>query len=200
MIDVIDYGAGNLFSVVKALEFLNAQPQILQAPEKYRGGKIIVPGVGAFGDAMAGLRSTGFAEFIHAQVHAGKPVLGICVGLQVLFAGGEESPGVPGLEFFAEPVVRFPATQDKVPHMGWNQLEIKRESKLLRGIRSGDFVYFAHSYCVVDTGQNYAAAICHYSASFVAVLEKENLYGVQFHPEKSQSAGMRILKNFVELC
>lgn len=199
MIDIIDYGAGNLFSVIKALESLNAQPEIIKAPENYRGGKIIVPGVGAFGDAMNGLQSSGFAEFIRTQVRAGKPVLGICVGLQVLFAGGEESPSVSGLGFFSEQVARFPA-KDKVPHMGWNQLELARETKLLRGLRSGDFVYFAHSYAVLAAGQKYAAAVCHYSASFVAVLEKENLYGVQFHPEKSQNAGMRILKNFVERC
>jgi glutamine amidotransferase len=199
MIDVIDYGAGNLFSVFKALESLGAQPQIITAPEKYRGGKIIVPGVGAFGDAMNGLQSTGFAALVREQVRLGKPVLGICVGLQVLFAGSEESPGVPGLELFAEQVVRFPAT-NKVPHMGWNQLDVQRETKLLHGLRSGDFVYFAHSYCVPANDENYAAAVCHYSSSFVAVLARENLYGVQFHPEKSQKVGMQILKNFVELC
>lgn len=199
MIDVIDYGAGNLFSVLKALESLNAQPQIITAPDKYRGGKVIVPGVGAFGDAMKQLQSTGFADFIREQVSLGKPVLGICLGLQMFFAGSEESPGVPGLEIFAEQVVRFPATS-KVPHMGWNQLDLQRETKLLHGLRSGDSVYFAHSYYMAASGNNYTAAICHYSTSFIAVLARENLYGVQFHPEKSQKVGMRILKNFVELC
>jgi glutamine amidotransferase len=199
MIDVIDYGAGNLFSVLKALESLGAQPQIITAPEKHRGGKIIIPGVGAFGDAMKQLQSTGFADFIHEQVRLGKPVLGICLGLQVFFAGSEESPGVPGLEIFAEQVARFPATS-KVPHVGWNQLDVQRETKLLHGLRSGGFVYFAHSYCMPANEKNYAAAVCQYSIPFLAVLARENLYGVQFHPEKSQKVGMQILKNFVELC
>lgn len=198
MIDIVDYGAGNLFSVLKALESLHANPKVITTPQMYRGGKIIVPGVGAFGDAMQGLHATGFAAFVQAQVQAGKPVLGICVGMQVLFASSEESPGITGLNFFPERVARFPATH-KVPHMGWNQLDLRRETKLLRGIQRGDFVYFAHSYAVA-AGQKYVAAVCQYSLTFAAVIENNNLYGVQFHPEKSQKVGMQILKNFVELC
>lgn len=199
MIDVIDYGSGNLFSVLKAVQSLSEQPHLVKTPEEYRGGKILIPGVGAFGDAMAQIESAGFVDFINEQVRLGKPMLGICLGLQVLFASSEETPGVAGLHLFDQQVVRFPSN-DKVPHMGWNQLELKKESKLLRGIRTGDFVYFAHSYCVPARDEIYEAAVCHYSASFAAVIEKENLYGVQFHPEKSQRAGMQILKNFVELC
>ncbi len=199
MIDVIDYGAGNLFSVLKALETLGAQPQIIQTPETCRGGKIIIPGVGAFGDAMKQLQATGFDEFLREQFRAGKPILGICLGLQVLFASSEESPGVPGLQLFDAPVLRFPATE-KVPHIGWNQLEIKRETKLLQGIHSGDHVYFAHSFSVPAIGKNYEVAVCDYSLSFAAVVVHENICGVQFHPEKSQKAGMQILKNFVEQC
>lgn len=199
MIDVIDYGSGNLFSVLKALQSLGAEPRVLKTPEAYRGGKILIPGVGAFGDAMAQIQAAGFVEFIGEQARLGKPVLGICLGMQVLFAGSDESPGVAGLHLFDEQVERFPATE-KVPHMGWNQLEIKRQSKLLRGLDTGDYVYFAHSFCVAARGRSHDAAVCHYSTSFAAVIEKENLYGVQFHPEKSQRAGMHILKNFVDLC
>jgi glutamine amidotransferase len=199
MIDVIDYGAGNLFSVTRALQSLGAEPLIIKTPRAYRGGKLIIPGVGAFGDAMAQLQTTGFAEFIREQSQLGTSILGICLGLQVLFSGSEESPGVSGLELFEEQVVRFPAT-DKVPHIGWNQLKVKSETKLLHGIRDGDFVYFAHSFCVPATGEMLEAAVCEYSISFAAVIVQKNIYGVQFHPEKSQRAGMRILKNFVELC
>lgn len=199
MIDVIDYGGGNLFSVVKALQSLGEQPQIVKTPEAYRGGKILIPGVGAFGDAMTQLQSSGFTEFIREQERMGKPILGICLGLQLLFADSEESPGVPGLRLFEDHVVRFPAT-DKVPHMGWNQIDVRRDKKLLQGIRNGDFVYFAHSFCVPANDAVYEAAVGDYSIPFVAVVEQENIYGVQFHPEKSQKVGMRILKNFLELC
>ncbi|MGH7493764.1 MAG: imidazole glycerol phosphate synthase subunit HisH [bacterium] len=199
MIDVIDYGGGNLFSVLKTLQALDAKPQVIKTPEEYRGGRILIPGVGAFGDVMSHLQRAHFVTFIQEQRHAGKPILGICLGLQILFSGSEESPGVPGLHFFSEKVLRLPAT-DKVPHMGWNQLEIKKDTKLLHGLRSGDYVYFAHSYCAPAHGQAFEAANCHYSMSFAAVIEQENLFGVQFHPEKSQKAGMRILQNFITRC
>lgn len=199
MIDVIDYGGGNLFSVLKTLQALQAKPLAIKTPAEYRGGKIIIPGVGAFGEAMAHLRHAGFVEFLHEQKRAGKPMLGICLGLQILFSTSAESPGVPGLGFFSAEVLRLPA-HDKVPHMGWNQLEIQKDSKLLQGLRTGDFVYFAHSYCAPARGKNFEAAACRYSVPFIAVLDHENLFGVQFHPEKSHKAGMRILQNFLERC
>src|SRR5262245_43645462 len=118
MIDVIDYGGGNLFSVLKTLQALDAKPQVIKTPEEYRGGKILIPGVGAFGDVMSHLQRANFVDFIQEQKQAGKPILGICLGLQILFSASEESPGVLGLSFFSEKILRLPAT-DKVPHMGW---------------------------------------------------------------------------------
>jgi imidazole glycerol phosphate synthase glutamine amidotransferase subunit len=199
MIDVIDYGGANLFSVLKTLQTLGTKPQVIKTPGEYRGGKILIPGVGAFGDVISQLQRANFVEFIREQRQAGKSILGICSGMQVLFSASEESPGVPGLGFFSEKVLRLPAT-DKVPHMGWDQLEIKKDAKLLHGLRSGDYVYFAHSYCAPAHGRTFEAANCAYSMAFTAVIEHENLFGVQFHPEKSQKAGMRILQNFIARC
>jgi len=199
MIDVIDYGGGNLFSVLKTLQALGANPQVIKNPQAYRGGKLLIPGVGAFGEVMAHMQHAGFVDFLAERRQAGAAMLGICLGLQILFAGSAESPRVPGLQFFPEKIVRLPDT-DKVPHMGWNQLEIKKETKLLHGLRTGDYVYFAHSYCAPALGRDFEAAVCRYSMPFAAVLEHENLFGVQFHPEKSQSAGMHILRNFIERC
>ena len=198
MISVIDYGGGNLFSVLKALQSLGAEVQVIKTPAEYEAGKIIIPGVGAFGEAMQQLQVSGFDRFLQAQAQANTAILGICLGMQILFAHSEEAPETAGLGFFPESVVRFPES-DKVPHMGWNQIFPAKESQLLAGLAGGEFVYFAHSFCVPQSGKAYEAAVCEYSLPFVAVVEQENLFGVQFHPEKSHTVGMKILKNFVEL-
>ena len=198
MISVIDYNGGNLFSVLKALDALGAQTTVLTAPEQYRGGKLLIPGVGAFGDAMHHLRRTGFDAFLREQVQAGTPLLGICLGMQLLFNASEEAPGESGLQLLPGEVKRFRGGLN-VPHMGWNQIEPKPERRILAGVQSGDYVYFAHSFYVSAAGQPFEAATCDYGQTFVAVVEQENLFAVQFHPEKSHRVGMRILKNFIEL-
>ncbi len=197
MIWVVDYGGGNLFSVMNALESLGQEAQILQRPEDYRSGKLIIPGVGAFGDAMHRLQESGFTEFLREQAAAGTPVLGICLGLQILFEGSEEAPGVAGLGLLPGKVRRFHRAE-KVPHMGWNQIEPAPEKRLLAGIRPGEYVYFAHSYHVPAQGRGFEAAICEYGERFAAVVEQDNLFGVQFHPEKSHTVGMQILQNFLK--
>lgn len=198
MISVIDYNGGNLFSVLKALDALGAQAQVLTDPEQFSGGKILIPGVGAFGDAMQHLRRTGFDTFLREQAQAGTPILGICLGMQLLFEQSEEAPGEAGLGLLNGEVRRFRGDL-KVPHMGWNQIEPRPKRRILAGVQSGDYVYFAHSYFVPASGHSFEAATCEYGQRFVAVIEQDQLFAVQFHPEKSHRVGMRILKNFIEL-
>ncbi len=196
MIAVIDYGGGNLFSVIKAVQSFGENVSVIETPEAFTGGKLIIPGVGAFGDAMSRLRAVGFDQFIKEQKQAGTPILGICLGMQILFAGSEETPGVEGLGFFPERIKKF-SGKGKIPHMGWNQIYFTRAGKLLHGIQPGSYVYFAHSFYAPVTGGRHEAAYCDYLQRFVAVIEQDNLYAVQFHPEKSHRIGMAMLENFI---
>ncbi|MEO6911300.1 MAG: imidazole glycerol phosphate synthase subunit HisH [Edaphobacter sp.] len=202
MIAVIDYKAGNLTSVVKALRYLGAEPVVTQSPEVVLGAdKVVLPGVGHFQSTQL-LADLGLTEAVRGSVAKGAWFLGICVGLQWLFAGSTEAPGIVGLGHFAGMCERFPATFDgaelKSPHVGWNSLEsVRADSRLLRGVAEGGFVYYTHSWRapVVEA----TAAVTSYGGAFTGVVERENVMGVQFHPEKSSAVGLQVLKNFVEL-
>lgn len=201
MIAVIDYKAGNLTSVVKALRYLGASDIVVtQSPEDVlRADKIVLPGVGHFQSTQL-LQSLGLTVATREAVAKGTPFLGICVGLQWLYAGSTESPETPGLGHFSGACERFPATFNgeelKSPHVGWNSLEdIRQVSRLLRGIDNGSFVYFTHSWRAPVTDDT--AATTHYGGPFTAVVERGNVMGVQFHPEKSAATGLRVLENFL---
>ena len=202
MIAVIDYKAGNLTSVVKALNFLGAETTVTQDPEVVRrASKIVLPGVGHF-QSTGLLQKLGITEAVRENVAKGAWFLGVCVGLQWLFEGSTEAPGTAGLGHFEGMCERFPALFEgvelKSPHVGWNSLDTVREdSRLLRGIEPGGFVYYTHSWRAPVISAT--ASVTHYGGSFTGVVERENVMGVQFHPEKSSSVGLKVLKNFVEL-
>jgi imidazole glycerol-phosphate synthase subunit HisH len=197
-VTVIDYKAGNLTSVLKALRHLGAEPVVtdseLSAIEQAE--RIVLPGVGHFA-ATERLDSTGMTNAIRAAIDRGVPFLGICVGMQWLFSGSTEAPNQPGLGHFAEQCSRFPEGSEKVPHVGWNSLEIRTGSRLLAGVETGAYVYFTHSYKAPVT--NHTAAIANYIEPFAAAVERGNVMGVQFHPEKSGETGLKILRNFLEV-
>jgi len=200
MIAIIDYGMGNLRSVEKALQSLGANCSILSRPrtlDHYKG--VILPGVGAFGDAMANLRRNGWVEWIRETVKTGIPFLGICLGLQLLFNWSEEGEGGEGLNIVAGKVIKFSPGVGIIPHMGWNQLKIASDTPLLSGIDRDSYVYFVHSYYVVPDQAEVIAATTDYGIDFVSAIVKDNIYGLQFHPEKSQAVGLRILRNYIEI-
>ena len=202
MIAVIDYKAGNLTSVVKALSYLGAQTLVTQDPEVVRrAAKVVLPGVGHF-QATQLLSDLGLTEAVRESVAKGTLFLGICVGLQWLFEGSTEAPGTAGLGHIPGMCERFPSQYNgselKSPHVGWNSLEgVRADSRLLRGVEDGGFVYYTHSWRapVVEP----TAAVTKYGGAFAAVVERENVMGVQFHPEKSSAVGLQVLRNFVEL-
>ena len=202
MIAIIDYKAGNLTSVVKALRYLGAETRVTQDPEVVRGAaKVVLPGVGHF-QATQLLADLGLTEAVRESVAKGAWFLGVCVGLQWLFEGSTEAPGVAGLGHFAGMCERFPALYDgaelKAPHVGWNSLEGVREgSRLLKGVQDGGFVYYTHSWRAPLV--HATAAVTNYGGEFTGVVEGGNVMGVQFHPEKSSAVGLQVLKNFVEL-
>ena len=202
MIAVIDYKAGNLTSVVKTLNYLGAETQITQDPEVVRNAsKIVLPGVGHF-QATALLNELDITEAVRESIARGTEFLGVCVGQQWLYQGSTEAPDTPGLGHFTGECERFPAlykdTLLKSPHVGWNSLEdIREDSRLLRGIQPGEFVYYTHSWRAPVTPDT--AATTPYGGSFTGVVERGNVMGVQFHPEKSAAVGLRVLKNFIDL-
>lgn len=195
-IAIVDYGAGNLTSVKKALDCLGQNAIVTSdADQVSRADKLVVPGVGHFG-ATANLERTGLRETILTAIERGTPLLGICLGMQWLFAGSSEAPGLCGLGIFDGDCTRFPF-EVKSPHVGWNDLTLVGQSRLLRGLPQNAFMYFTHSYRVPVV--NHAVATCEYGGPFSAVVERDRIFGVQFHPEKSGTAGRKVLENFCEL-
>ena len=195
---IVDYGMGNLHSVNKAVALVGGNPVITGDKEAIAAAeKLILPGVGAFGDCMANLEKAGVIPVLKDYIASGKPFLGICLGMQVLFEESEESPGIKGLGVFPGKVVRIP-TSLKIPHMGWNRLRLKAFSPLLEG-SAGQYVYFVHSYCCQPEDPDLVAAVCEYGTDVVASIGRDNVFGFQYHPEKSSAAGLAMLKRFVNL-
>jgi glutamine amidotransferase len=201
MIAIVDYGMGNLRSVQKGFERLGYCPVVTNDPAVLADArKLVLPGVGAFEDCIGELRRRKLVEPIHAAIAAGKPFLGICLGLQLLFDVSYENGRHEGLGIIPGEVVRFDVPPEyKVPHMGWNQLNIRRRGPLLEGIADGTHVYFVHSYYVVPQDPSVIAAETNYHTPFTSMIWRDNVFATQFHPEKSQSMGLRILQNFAEL-
>jgi len=196
MISVFDYGAGNLRSVQNTLGAIGAQYELIRDAAGLRGaGKIILPGVGHFGQMMRALDDLDVRDALIERIRAGVPFLGICLGMQALFESSEEAPSERGLGIYAGRVRRFQGDV-RIPHMGWNQLEPRRETRLLQKAGEKPFVYFAHSYYCPVIAET--AATCEYTVPYTAALENANVYGVQFHPEKSGAIGLQIVRNFVE--
>lgn len=198
MIAVIDYGVGNLFSLCRSLEAVGQTPVVTGDPAVLRrADKLFLPGVGAFADAAEKLRRTGLDRVIREEAAQGKPILGICLGMQLLFEGSDEAPGVKGLGFF-KGQVRLLHTELKIPHMGWNKLELRSPSPLLEGAE-GEYVYFVHSFHAEPEDRSIITSVCDYGMEVTASVGCGNVQAFQFHPEKSSRVGMRLLKNFVEL-
>lgn len=198
---LIDAGTGNLRSVQKALENVGANVERTDDPKKVLIGKrIILPGVGAFGDFMFGLRQRGLENVVKKVVQGSVPLLGICVGMQALFENGEEMGNHEGLGLLEGKVLRFAESLAvKIPHTGWNQLEVRNDTFLFNGINPGAYVYFNHSYYCEAMNSSHVIARTDYGLSFACAVRCENIFGVQFHPEKSQTVGLQILKNFLEM-
>jgi|TARA_B100001029_G_scaffold15388_1_gene10297 glutamine amidotransferase len=201
MIAIVDYGFGNLQSVKKALSLLNCESTITTSIKKINSAhSIIFPGVGAFGDCINNLHEKDLFETLKNSIKQGKPFLGICLGLQILFEGSDETPEVEGLSIFTGNIdkIDFNKHKLKVPHMGWNQIEIKKKSKLLEDIENLSWMYFVHSY-KLNTGSDITDTVSVYGDEFVSSISWENVYATQFHPEKSSRQGLQILKNFASI-
>ncbi len=208
MIAVIDYGMGNLRSVQKALEFVGAKVIVTHDPDLIlNADSVVLPGVGAFKDCMANLNKLKLVDPIRKFVDSGKPFLGICLGLQVLFEESEEYGPVAGLGILPGKVVKFidgssgakKGSLIKIPHMGWNEIKVKKDSPLFEGVGDSPYFYFVHSYYVVPEDQNMIATVTNYGVEFVSGIQHKNIYAFQFHPEKSQTLGLSILERFSNL-
>ena len=199
MICVIDYGAGNLKSVSNALNYIGAENKVsADRDEILAADKILLPGVGAFGDAMASLKKYGLVNTVYDAVESGKPFMGICLGMQLLFEDSQESPGVAGLGIFKGHILKFPGDMGlKVPQIGWNNLNVKNPSSVYASAHD-KYVYFVHSYYLEAKDPSIVAAECEYGKIFHAAVEKGNVSASQFHPEKSGETGLQILKNWAE--
>jgi glutamine amidotransferase len=202
MIAVVDYDAGNIKSVERALAHLGQETAVTRDPARILGAEgVVLPGVGAFGDAMEKLHSFGLAEVIREAVDREIPFLGICLGLQLLFDSSEESPGVEGLHILKGKILRIPSGGGlKVPHMGWNNLSFPRPGRLFQGLGGDSCVYFVHSYYLQAEEEGIVTAETEYGVHIHAAVEKGNVFACQFHPEKSSHVGMGILRNFVDCC
>ena len=201
MIAIIDYDAGNLRSVEKALISLGEDVVVSrEADVLLAADKVILPGVGAFGDAMDKLKEYGLVEVINKIVAKNIPLLGICLGLQLMFEESDEAPGVKGLGLLKGKILRIPPKEGlKIPHMGWNSIDIKPQARLFKGIKNNSYVYFVHSYYLKADEEDIVAASTEYSVHIHASVESGNIFACQFHPEKSSDIGLKILKNFAEL-
>ena len=201
MIAIIDFNAGNLKSVEKALHLLGEETVITRSFQEIEAAdKVILPGVGAFGDAMEQLKKYELDKVIREVAAQGKPFLGICLGLQLLFEGSDESQGVEGLHILDGQVLRIPdAPGLKIPHIGWNSLELANDGRIFQGIENGAYVYFVHSYYLKAANEQIVKATTEYSTHIHASVEQGNVFACQFHPEKSGAVGLSILKNFAEL-
>ena len=201
MIGIIDYDAGNIRSVEKALSYLGEKTVVSRDPDILKSvDKVILPGVGSFGQAMENLHRYELVPVIRDMIEDGKPFLGICLGLQLLFESGEESPGAEGLGILKGKILKIPSSPGlKIPHMGWNSLQLQNNGRLFRNIPQDTYVYFVHSYYLQAQEPEIVKAVTGYGTEIHASVEKDNVFACQFHPEKSGKYGLEILKNFAEL-
>lgn len=201
MISIIDYDAGNIMSVEKAIKHLGEDLIITNDPDRILSSdKVILPGVGAFGDAMDKIRKAKLDRVIYDVVDKKIPFIGICLGLQLLFESSQEAPGVPGLGLLEGRILRIPDKEGlKIPHMGWNSLEYRKDSRLFQNLPEEPYVYFVHSYYLEAKNKEDVAATTYYSTLIHAAVEHENIFACQFHPEKSGAVGLQILDNFIHL-
>lgn len=199
MLGLVDYGSGNLPSVQQALQREGGTVQLVDAPEKLKGVRaVVLPGVGAFGDAVRNLQERSLWEPLGNWLASRKPFLGICLGYQLLFESSEETPGVEGFGFFRGQVRKFASTELKIPHMGWNTLQlVERETNLWRGLPQNAYVFFVHSFFPAPADESIVSAWATYGEKFAAAISTGNLAATQFHPEKSQTVGLTMLRNFI---